>query len=245
MNFDSIKDINVTIENYIDKNYEDDNCDVIVMFNNGDRYIASFFTFKNIDTLRKKFLESGECLKGKYFWSSDMFLIDNLKTDNVKSVVKHLIENNEFQSVFKKIIDNNTNDSNYNFIDPVEKLITMNNKIELAKFIHKFEVDLDYRRYLSENHQNKLIIETSYDIACNSIDWVYFPKKQISKYSDISNKAYKETPDHFLCIEMIEIVNENIDDNYADLILNSTNDLKLTDKYIFLMNLINKKFKTV
>lgn len=102
INFDSIKEINITIENYLEKNYEDDNCDVIVTFNNEDRYIASFFTFKNIETLRKNHSNSGECMNGKYFWSSDMFLIDNLKTDNVKSVIKYLIDNKEFETVFRK-----------------------------------------------------------------------------------------------------------------------------------------------
>ena len=103
MDFNSIKEINVTIENYLEKNYDDDNCDVIVNFNNGDTYISSFFTFKNIETLRKNFSTTGECMNGKFFWSSDMFIIDNLKTDNVKKVIKYLIDNNEFESVFKKI----------------------------------------------------------------------------------------------------------------------------------------------
>ncbi|MFN8576294.1 MAG: hypothetical protein U0354_05510 [Candidatus Sericytochromatia bacterium] len=40
------------------------------------------------------------------------------------------------------------------------------NKIELAKFIHKFEIDLDYRRYLTENHENKLILQIAHNIAC-------------------------------------------------------------------------------
>ena len=103
MDFNSIKEINITIENYLEKNYDDDNCDVIVEFNNGDTYIASFFTFKNIETLRKNFSTTGECMNGKFFWSSDMFIIDNLKTDNVKKVIKYLIDNNEFESVFKKL----------------------------------------------------------------------------------------------------------------------------------------------
>lgn len=122
MDFSSIKDINVTIENYLDKNYEDDNCDVMVNFNNGDTYIASFFTFQNIETLRQKFLESGECMNGKYFWSSDMFIVDNLKNDNVKSVIKYLIESNEFKSIFKKLVNNNNSDLDYEFTDPLEDI---------------------------------------------------------------------------------------------------------------------------
>lgn len=120
--FNLIKNINATIENYQYKNYEDDNCDVIVSFNNGDEYIASFFTFKNIETLRKNFSDSGECMSGKYFWASDMILIDNLKTDSIKSVIRYLIENNEFESIFKKITNDNDNNLDDIFIDPLEDL---------------------------------------------------------------------------------------------------------------------------
>lgn len=117
----------------------------------------------------------------------------------------------------------------------------MYNKIKLAKFIHRFETDLDYRNYLSESYPDKSIVKLSHYIACNSIDWVYFPKNESLKYSKILDKAYKVTPDDFLCVEMVEILNIDIDDTYAELILNTANDIELTDDYITLMNLLDKK----
>ena len=100
----NIKNIWIETETNInDKEYDNKNTDVIVELENGDRYVATFFTYKNIEYLRKKNIESGECLSGKYFWATDMFIIDNCLRDNIENVIKHLIENDEFYSIFKKI----------------------------------------------------------------------------------------------------------------------------------------------
>ena len=112
----------------------------------------------------------------------------------------------------------------------------MYSKIELAKFIHKFEVDLTYRKYLTESYENESIRLLALDIACNSFDWIYFPKSVSEKYSELAEKVYKETPDNFLCVEMVEIKNEDINDQYAKLILKVSDDANLTEKYLQLMN---------
>jgi hypothetical protein len=56
----------------------DDNTDVIVTLADGARYVASFFTYENIESLRRRNQETGECSAGKYFWASNMVLIDRL-----------------------------------------------------------------------------------------------------------------------------------------------------------------------
>ncbi len=43
---------------------EDDNSDVIVTIENGEKWVASFFTYRNIQTLREKNKASGECMSG-------------------------------------------------------------------------------------------------------------------------------------------------------------------------------------
>lgn len=43
-------------------NPADDNSDVIVTFENGTRWYATFFTYQNILSLRDKNRETGECL---------------------------------------------------------------------------------------------------------------------------------------------------------------------------------------
>lgn len=54
----------------------DTNTDIIVVFPARSRWGASFFTYPNIQTLREKNIQSGECMNGAYFCSSEMVLID-------------------------------------------------------------------------------------------------------------------------------------------------------------------------
>ncbi|GGB67662.1 hypothetical protein GCM10007424_04530 [Flavobacterium suaedae] len=48
--------------------YTNDNTDVIVTFDNDKKYIATFFTYQNIQHLRLKNQKTGECDSGYYFW---------------------------------------------------------------------------------------------------------------------------------------------------------------------------------
>jgi hypothetical protein len=82
-----------------------DNSDVIVTFENGEKYIATFFTYENIEWLRQKNKETGECLGGKYFYAIDLILIDKLNRIEIMYVINHLIDQNEFYDVFDKIDD--------------------------------------------------------------------------------------------------------------------------------------------
>lgn len=86
-------------------NAEDANLDVIVTFSDRSKWIASFFTYTNIQTLREKNVNTGECMKGAYLWSSDMFLIDIASRERIYEVIDFLIENDEFESVFTRYSD--------------------------------------------------------------------------------------------------------------------------------------------
>jgi len=80
-----------------------DNSDVIVSFENGEKYVATFFTYQNIDWLRQKNQQTGECLNGKYFFATDLILIDKLNREEIINVINHLIKENEFFTSFDKI----------------------------------------------------------------------------------------------------------------------------------------------
>ena len=80
-----------------------DNSDVIVTFENGENYIATFYTYQNIEWLRQKNQKTGECLDGKYFYGTDLILIDKLNRVNVANVINHLIKEDEFFTAFNKI----------------------------------------------------------------------------------------------------------------------------------------------
>ncbi|MBD3918599.1 hypothetical protein H8B09_07545 [Paenibacillus sp. PR3] len=84
---------------------EDVNTDVIVTFSNRMKWIASFFTYKYIQTRSNENKSSGECMNGAYFWSSDMVLIDIGSKERILEVIHYLIETDKFQVVFKRYSD--------------------------------------------------------------------------------------------------------------------------------------------
>ncbi len=84
---------------------DDDNSDVIVTFTDNNRYIATFFTYTNIDRLKRKNERTGECLSGKYFWASDMILIDKINRESILSVINYMIKTEEFYNAFRQLSD--------------------------------------------------------------------------------------------------------------------------------------------
>ncbi|MBM7868626.1 hypothetical protein JOC70_000095 [Clostridium pascui] len=82
-----------------------DNTDVIVEFHNGTRWIASFFTYSNISKLVEKNRRTGEYLRGKYFWSSNMVLVDEISRKRIEEVINYLINEDEFESIFNNCFD--------------------------------------------------------------------------------------------------------------------------------------------
>ncbi|EFQ5576696.1 hypothetical protein HZU95_000761 [Listeria monocytogenes] len=84
---------------------EDSNLDVIVTFSNRSKWIATFFTYKNIQSLQAKNKQTGECMNGTYFFASDMILIDNTSRERVYEVIAHLMAQEEFETAFTKYPD--------------------------------------------------------------------------------------------------------------------------------------------
>ena len=81
-------------------NPTDCNSDVMVSFEKGAEWVATFFTYKNISTLVEKNKSSGECLHGRYFWAGDMILVDEVSRERIEEVVRHLVEAGEFEGAF-------------------------------------------------------------------------------------------------------------------------------------------------
>ena len=78
----------------------DENIDVEVTFQNGKRYVATFFTLENIRMLIQKNKRTGECHDGLYFWASDMIIVERLTLENVQKAVLDLLEHDEFEAAF-------------------------------------------------------------------------------------------------------------------------------------------------
>lgn len=79
----------------------DCNSDVIVSFEKGAEWVATFFTYQNISTLAEKNKQIGECLNGKYLWASDMILVDKVTRNRVEEIVEHLLSEGEFENIFR------------------------------------------------------------------------------------------------------------------------------------------------
>lgn len=79
----------------------DDNIDVIVHFEDGTSYAATFFTLANIRRILAGYAETGECASGLYFWAAHMVIIESLTSENVESAVKDLIKSGELQKAFE------------------------------------------------------------------------------------------------------------------------------------------------
>jgi hypothetical protein len=82
---------------------EDANSDVVITFADGTRWGATFFSYANIATLAEKNRRTGENLSGKYLWTSDMILVDEVSRPCIEEVVEHLISTCEYHRVFSRL----------------------------------------------------------------------------------------------------------------------------------------------
>lgn len=80
-----------------------DNSDVYVDFDNGEKYVGTFFTYQNIEWLRNKNIKTGECLNGKFFWASNMIIVDNLERQTIELIINELIDKSEFKLIFSRV----------------------------------------------------------------------------------------------------------------------------------------------
>jgi hypothetical protein len=83
-----------------DWDHHDGNTNVLVTFDDGARWGATFVTYANVASLTNKNQRTGECFSGKYFWVSDVLLVDMISRERVEEIVQHLLATGEFERVF-------------------------------------------------------------------------------------------------------------------------------------------------
>jgi hypothetical protein len=83
----------------------DDNSDAMVTFESGERWVASFFSYRNILSLAHENVETGECLGGKYFVATDMILVDEVSRQRIEDVIADLLESDGFRTYFTRCAD--------------------------------------------------------------------------------------------------------------------------------------------
>lgn len=81
-------------------NHHDGNTDVFVTFTDGTRWGATLVTYTNVGSLTEKYRQSGESLSGKYFWTTDMVLVDEISRERIEEVVQHLLDCGDFKQIF-------------------------------------------------------------------------------------------------------------------------------------------------
>lgn len=81
----------------------DCNSDVIFELSDGSKWAAAFFTYKNIETLRKKNQRSGECLNGVFFCAADMILISEMTEEIIQAVLEEILSEDAIELYCRKL----------------------------------------------------------------------------------------------------------------------------------------------
>ena len=81
----------------------DCNSDVLFELDDGSQWCASFFTYRNIETLRKKNQSTGECLHGTYFCASEMILISEMSEEVILQVLQELLARGEMEIYCRRL----------------------------------------------------------------------------------------------------------------------------------------------
>lgn len=90
----------VEILDHGELNPDDDNVDVFVYFADGRKYVATFFTASNIQSIMRKDRGTGECAGGLYFWASNMIVVERLDRETIERAVADLMRSGEFEKAF-------------------------------------------------------------------------------------------------------------------------------------------------
>ena len=65
--------------------------------------VRFLFTYRNIETLRKKNQSTGECLYGTYFCASEMILISEMSEEVILQVLQELLARGEMEIYCRRL----------------------------------------------------------------------------------------------------------------------------------------------
>lgn len=81
-------------------NPENDNVDIEVVFNNQERYSATYFTIANIQSLMERYTSTGECNYGQYFWAIDMVIVRDLREETIVESIRTMVSEGTLKHTF-------------------------------------------------------------------------------------------------------------------------------------------------
>ncbi|REK63699.1 MAG: hypothetical protein DF221_09255 [Brevibacillus sp.] len=90
---------------HVIEDIHDDNIDVIVTLPDRTRWWGTFFTYKNIESLRQKDKETGECLSGTYLSAANMIICEDLSRETIEKVVDDLLDKGILDKFMARIGD--------------------------------------------------------------------------------------------------------------------------------------------
>lgn len=100
-----IADIQLTAEKLKSEalDYTNLSTDVIVRMDNGEKYIATFFSYKSfIETVELE-METWDPYQGQYYKVLDTVLVKDFNGGDLRAVIENMIAEGDFQLVFKKM----------------------------------------------------------------------------------------------------------------------------------------------
>src|SRR5687768_18442146 len=83
--------------------YENINTDVIVQFENGDKYSAIFYSHKNLHNVMAEIEKSDEYSSYTYYRVLDIVLVRDFDDGDLRPVIDAMLKEGDFQVIFKKI----------------------------------------------------------------------------------------------------------------------------------------------
>ena len=81
-----------------------DNVDIEVDLDDATVYTATFFTVTNIIYLMNNYKYfTGDCNNGKYFWASDMCIVDILEYSRIEETIISIFNEGLLEQIFRRI----------------------------------------------------------------------------------------------------------------------------------------------
>ena len=82
----------------------DGNIDVeVVLAGEAERWGTTVYTLANLESLMRKWEQSGECGAGRYFWADPMLIVRRLDADNLVEAIEALLDADEFSSAMERL----------------------------------------------------------------------------------------------------------------------------------------------
>ena len=86
--------------------YDENDCnsDVVFELSDGSRWVATFYTYQNLNSIANKNKTTGECLCGEYFYADKPIFISKMKKEIIISVLNDIISHEtDLSYVFGRI----------------------------------------------------------------------------------------------------------------------------------------------